>query len=163
MRGHAKPVRRRLPAIVLAASASLSCLQTPLASETRTNERCRGDPDLVGACFTVHGRLSVWNGTPGLRIWVVGTNRILGVHNDDTDTKPAGYPACLLPNIGSGKELFADFEVCPYTADQPGSMRFICIQSASGMVLSDSRGVAPDQSSRVSKVSGTCSINSGVQ
>jgi len=40
---------------------------------------CRASPNLVGACFSVHGRLFVANGTPSVRILRLGTNRILGV------------------------------------------------------------------------------------
>src|SRR5437879_3200137 len=39
---------------------------------------CKSDPDPVGACFTVHGRLFFANGGPP-RIWRIGTDRILGV------------------------------------------------------------------------------------
>jgi hypothetical protein len=42
-------------------------------------QTCKGDPDLTGACCTVHGRLSAWNGTPTYRILRIGTRRILGV------------------------------------------------------------------------------------
>jgi hypothetical protein len=31
----------------------------------------------MAPCFTVHGRLNPWNGTPIFRIWLVGTNRLL--------------------------------------------------------------------------------------
>ncbi len=44
-------------------------------------QACKSDPDIVGVCFTVHGRLSAWNGAPTMRIWRIGTKRILGVHD----------------------------------------------------------------------------------
>jgi hypothetical protein len=43
---------------------------------------CQSDPDLVGACFTVHGRLSAFNGNPTFRIWRIGTKRYLGVSGE---------------------------------------------------------------------------------
>ena len=45
---------------------------------------CRLDPDIAAACFMVRGRISLWNGTPSLRIWRIGTNRILGLHTGTT-------------------------------------------------------------------------------
>jgi hypothetical protein len=32
-------------------------------------QACKSDPDIVDACFKVHGRLSAWNGAPTMRIW----------------------------------------------------------------------------------------------
>ena len=40
---------------------------------------CRQHPQLIGKCFTVRGRLSVYNGAPALRLWKVGTRRVLGI------------------------------------------------------------------------------------
>jgi hypothetical protein len=40
---------------------------------------CSDRRDLVGACFTVRGRLSVYNGNPSVRIWPIGTTRLLGL------------------------------------------------------------------------------------
>jgi hypothetical protein len=86
---------------------------------------CKTDPDIVDACFTVRGRLSLWNGTPTARIWHVGTKRILGVSDD--------YPP---PKSLSGKvdwdtEAWGDFDVCPLTKDIPGHMQMVCIESSS--------------------------------
>lgn len=38
-----------------------------------------------GRCFVVHGRLAIGNGTPSVRIWPVGTKRILGVNDAQND------------------------------------------------------------------------------
>jgi hypothetical protein len=105
------------------------------------------NPNLVGACFPVHGRLELANGNPGWRIWVVGTKRVLGVFPDDP-YPPS--PACLLPHVGDGKRLYADFLVCPFASDRRGSMRPVCIESASHRV------VETGPPARVEKLDGVC-------
>jgi len=45
-------------------------------------------PQINGKKFIVHGIMQVWNGSPSVRISIIGTKRILGVsegnyyHND---------------------------------------------------------------------------------
>lgn len=46
------------------------------------NSACRTDKRVMAACFSVHGRLSNWNGNPTQRIWIIGTKRVLGVRVD---------------------------------------------------------------------------------
>jgi hypothetical protein len=41
--------------------------------------KCKGNPKIIAACYTVHGRATFGPGTPALRIWPVGTKRMLGV------------------------------------------------------------------------------------
>src|ERR1700754_4715838 len=41
------------------------------------------DPGAPRLCRTVHGRISAANGNPSIRIWVVGTKRMLGVGSQD--------------------------------------------------------------------------------
>jgi hypothetical protein len=87
-------------------------------------QACKTDPDIIGACFRIHGRLSAWNGSPTMRIWRVGTKRILGVHDDDP------LPENLAREMDWGVEAWGDFEVCPYTTEKPGAMQTVCVESA---------------------------------
>ena len=86
-------------------------------------QTCKGDPDLTGACFTVHGRLSAWNGTPTYRIWRIGTKRILGVSNDI-------LPESVAAKMGWDVEAYGDFLVCPFSRERAGSMQRVCVESA---------------------------------
>ena len=43
--------------------------------------------------FRLHGRLTAYQGNPRYRIWIIGTNRILGVPGGDL--KPAAMPEKL--------------------------------------------------------------------
>jgi hypothetical protein len=88
-----------------------------------SSEACKTDPDIVGACFTVHGRLSLWNGSPSLRVWRVGTNRILGVDDDHP------LPQSIAKQMDWGVEAWGDFEVCPFTKERPGVMQLVCVES----------------------------------
>src|SRR6185436_2347848 len=57
-------------------------------------ETCRNRPDVVGRCSRVHGRLSVYNGTPSIRLWPLGTKRLLGII-DPNDASSAPGPTVL--------------------------------------------------------------------
>lgn len=100
---------------------------------------CRARPELVGACRTVHGRLFAANGTPSLRIWIVGTRRILGV----TDWRPGSGEDPILPaNVRAALgdrpfdvQVYGDFEVCPFTRERPGWMQFVCVVSGRRLVV----------------------------
>jgi hypothetical protein len=83
---------------------------------------CKSDPDIIEACFTVHGRLSYWNGTPAMRIWRIGTKRILGVLDSFIMPDSAG--------AGWDEEAYGDYLVCPFTKQKPGWMQMVCIESA---------------------------------
>jgi len=93
---------------------------------------CKANPDLAGKCFVVHGRLRAYNGNPTFRIWRIGTRRLLGVtgvHPGEEPVLPEGL-AC-----GFDCDVFADFEVCPFTREKAGVMRRVCVESASKVTL----------------------------
>ena len=88
---------------------------------------CQGNPNLVGGCVLVHGRLRAYNGNPTFRIWPVGTKRLLGV----TGAHPGEGP--IMPgDLGASfhRDIYADFAVCPFTKEVPGVMQRVCIESA---------------------------------
>src|SRR5215471_11209954 len=41
---------------------------------------CR-TPHNASSCYWTHGRLSYYNGTPAIRVWKIGTNRLLGIYS----------------------------------------------------------------------------------
>lgn len=93
--------------------------------------QCKENPELVGECFTVHGRVTAANGAPYLRLWIVGTNRMLGV-----SLEGEGVPDCALEHIKIDRsQVYGDFLLCPFTEDRPGWMRYACIESASNLVV----------------------------
>ena len=103
-----------------------------LAYALSRNKSCKEHPKLIGPCFNVHGRLSYYNGAPSLRLWPVGTHRLLGI--SEGRFALAGYdnvPPEVTSRLASFEnEMFADFTVCPFTTDKPGIMRLVCIEAA---------------------------------
>jgi len=59
-----------------------NCEAFALEREIDMKAGCKNNPQIGGACFSVHGRLSAYNGAPSLRIWPIGTHRLLGVLKD---------------------------------------------------------------------------------
>lgn len=95
------------------------------------SDQCKGNPALVGACFVVRGRLSVYNGNPVYRIWRIGTDRMLGLAGAHI-----GDPEIMPRDLGCGPhcDVYADFLVCPFTKSKPGVMQRVCIEGASKIV-----------------------------
>jgi hypothetical protein len=102
------------------------------------DKSCREHPKLVGSCFTVHGRLSVYNGAPALRIWKVGTKRILGVSEQRFAIE--GYrnvPEEVRSKIDQDKALLGDYLVCPFTRSRKNEMQLVCIEKVSNLVIEE--------------------------
>jgi len=105
-----------------------------------TQKSCRHHPKIIGACFTVHGRLSLYNGTPSVRLWKVGTNRLLGI--SEGRFWLAGYrnlPETLEKKLSWASDVYGDFLVCPFTASEPGVMQLVCIESSENVVVKERR------------------------
>ena len=98
--------------------------------------KCKGNPKVVGACYAVHGRLSPGADTVTVRLWPVGTKRMLGVSrgpNIDDASFPI-WPQSLRFAHGD-EDIYGDFEVCPFTPQRKGAIQFVCIESASHVVV----------------------------
>ncbi len=107
------------------------CLATvPLSAE----RSCRHSRHLVGACSTIRGRAWIAQGGPSLRIWHVGTKHFYGLKSDD----PLDAPESLLNALDNGNhDVYADFELCPFTREIAGAMTMVCIQSVQHMVITE--------------------------
>jgi hypothetical protein len=101
---------------------------------------CAKQPSLVGPCFDVHGRLTLYNGNPSARIWKVGTNRLIGVSQSRCQ-KPEcpQMPKELENKLSWDRVIFGDFLVCPFTESKPGHMQFVCIEFAKNLVVRERR------------------------
>ena len=84
------------------------------------------------ACFTIHARLQVGNGTPAARLWPVNTHRLLGVHDGppgrELDTLPANVRRIL--DRDQNARIYGNYRVCPLTAEHRGRMRMVRISRA---------------------------------
>jgi hypothetical protein len=108
---------------------------------------CHTVPTAAQPCFTAPGRLSVYNGTPGIRLWLRGTKRLLGVVGGDGDAEsdtllPPRLRAAMMPTKpGPLLTVVGVFRVCPLATERAGWMRPVCIVSATQVVaIPDSYG-----------------------
>jgi hypothetical protein len=117
---------------VLPALLAVFCSTEAVAIEGEIDMKlgCKSNPQLVGACFPVRGRLSAYNGTPGLRIWPIGTHRLLGILNDED---PLSVPENIRNLVGFDRAVYGEFLVCPFTKSKPGQMQFVCVAVASNV------------------------------
>lgn len=113
-------------------SIVLPCLvaMMPALASNPDAYQCRSRHDLVGPCWTVHGRLHVYNGSPSARIWPVGTHRLLGVQDQFFDGDEESAEPAELRRFGPGAYIYANFFVCPLTKSKPGVMQIVCISGA---------------------------------
>lgn len=108
-------------------------------------------------CYWTHGRLSLYNGNPSLRLWKIGTKRILGIYSgphseryDPLDNEHPELPANLDrayeaeykrrlavkdPDAGLPEPVFADFEACPLEPERRGEMQSACIESVKNVFI----------------------------
>lgn len=102
---------------------------------------CKMNKEVVGECFTFHGRLRLGNGTPAVRIWRIGTSRILGVHQvmGSDGVEVFLLPKSLRARLDWGVSYFGDFESCPLTKEKQGEMQVVCVESVSNLVVIDNR------------------------
>lgn len=83
-------------------------------------------PAHAGQCVWVHGRFAIYNGSGVRRIWVIGTHRLIALHDDDQNVPPAiqAYET-QDSNFGLEDALFGDFYVCALERSRPGYMQFV--------------------------------------
>ena len=111
----------------------LLALTAEPASSLPPQRPCREHPEVRPPCFTVRGRLSYWNGTPTARIWIVGTNRMLGVSDGHALPGFEQMPKAIRDRMSWETELFGNYTFCPFTPEQPGVMQLGCIQAAENL------------------------------
>ncbi|HYN85866.1 MAG TPA: hypothetical protein VER32_11480 [Pyrinomonadaceae bacterium] len=94
---------------------------------------CRAQPSLVGKCFGVRGRLSLYNGAPTIRLWRAGTRRMLGVSSSYAQEGYSSIPEELEKRLEWENEVWGDFLVCPFTPRRPKEMQMICVESGKNL------------------------------
>jgi len=120
---------------------------------------CKTDEN-ASMCYWTHGRLSLYNGNPGWRLWKIGTKRILGIYNGpsrfpprtDAERENPEFPAVLDrvydkeykrkaaagdPDAQWPDSIYGDFEVCPLEPEKKGEMQAVCIESAKVTAVED--------------------------
>ncbi|MBN2317476.1 MAG: DUF4431 domain-containing protein [Acidobacteria bacterium] len=91
--------------------------------------------EAAAGSMQVHGRLSVYNGNPSCRIWIVGTKRILGIHEFEEGCPiPAELQQVLDEDIDN-RLIYADFVVQPLTERKDDVMQMVRFESAENIVV----------------------------
>jgi hypothetical protein len=123
--------------LVFILCTGLSLTAPSFSPETFSPEKsCRDHPKLAGRCFNVYGRLSTYNGNPAVRLWRIGTKRVLGV-SEQRFSLP-GYrnlPEELSQQLDGENMIIGSFLVCPFTRPKPGEMQLMCIESAKDIIV----------------------------
>jgi hypothetical protein len=102
-----------------------------LGSVAGTVLGCEEAPVSGGKCFTLRGRVSLYNGTPSMRIWPIGSSRLLGVVPAEDEDAPANIKGV----VTFEQSATADLEVCPVIKAKQGEMQMVCIRSARDVKL----------------------------
>jgi len=131
-------------ASALAVPALLARPQEVPQNSTERKIPCK-TPENASMCYWTRGRLSVYNGNPSLRLWKVGTKRILGIYSGPSTFPPRTSRDSESPELPTNierldapleeGEIFADFEVCPLRSERAGEMQPACIESARNIFL----------------------------
>jgi hypothetical protein len=114
----------------------LSFVAVSSGEQKPPKKSCKEHPKLSGSCFKVRGRMSFSNGTPSIRIWPIGTNRMFGISEGQYYLE--GYenvPEELIHQISWGNAMYADFTLCPFTDDKLGKMRRVCVETAENISI----------------------------
>ncbi len=98
-------------------------------------------PANAASCYWTHGRLTYGNGTPAVRLWKIGTHRLLGIYSGPSvdrwslDNENPEFPENLRKKLDwPGTVIYADFEVCPLEKERRGWMQAACIESAKNIL-----------------------------
>jgi hypothetical protein len=106
----------------------------PSHTSEAENKSCKDHPQVIGSCFDVYGRLSVYNGAPTLRIWKTGSKRMFGVSEQRFHQE--GYtniPEEIRNRVNFETDLIGNFLVCPFTRLRKGEMQMICVESGENL------------------------------
>lgn len=82
----------------------------------------------------VRGRLSVYNGTPSIRLWKSGTKRMLGVSGSYAQPGYRSIPEDVEKHLNWETEVWGDYMVCPFTRQHPQKMQLICIELGKNLI-----------------------------
>jgi len=94
---------------------------------------CFKDKRVVGPCYTVHGKL-VLGANMRPRLHPAGSKKLLGiVQKSDAVDLDYHWPPEVEKLLDYDIDVLGDFHVCPFTPDEPGKMRFVCINSVSNL------------------------------
>lgn len=118
-----------------AVAATLLCLLMNVAGTASPQTGAK--PEFP--CFKGHGRLvSYSSGSPSLRIWLIGTKRVVGLEDSTIPSVIEPYLSATSPEYSF---IYGDFELCPVEPDKPGHMRRVRMVRAENLVVENAQGL----------------------
>jgi len=117
-------------------------------------------PENASMCYWTRGMITCCNGNPAMRMWKVGTKRILGILSgpnswvlDPEDNehprlprnldlayraewRRAGHTRAFTRLAGP---VYGDFEICPLEPEHAGWMQDVCIESAKNIFFDETK------------------------
>jgi hypothetical protein len=91
------------------------------------------------SCFIVHGRLSVCNGNPTFRIWIIGTNHVLGIydHGEENPEMPDTLQNIFKDDLQI--RVYGDYTVVPLAKYRKGEMQLVRVISFSNLLIKNKK------------------------
>ena len=114
--------------LTLSTRVLLSLLLALNTGQAIAGGSCANRPEVVGACFEIRGRMQIYNGSMNLRIWPVGTKRLLFVEQNAEER--FNVPTDLEPSIQMGTLIYGNYLVCPLAPERASHMRKVCVAKA---------------------------------
>jgi hypothetical protein len=102
-----------------------------MATVAADGSACLRHESRVGDCREIRARVTYANGNPSVRIWPIGTQRILGVRESD----PPLLPDELARRLSWDHAVYGSLRVCPLVKERPGHMQIVCVASAQDLAV----------------------------
>lgn len=154
--------RSQAPSAGGAAAISQSPAKPDAKASPRVTARkipCK-TPENASSCYWTRGRLSFYSNFPPLRIWKIGTDRILAVYSGPSKFPVPNAHQLSLPDLPGNlahiyevrgnweepeplldssvywsKSIFADFELCPLAPERKRKMQPVCVEQANNIFV----------------------------
>jgi hypothetical protein len=113
-------------------STRSSWAASPSDARMPAQDVCRSSASMfVGPCRSLRARMQIGADTISVWVWPVGTKRYLGYPDWANCKLPTNLPLRATPS----NVVYANIVVRPLSVEKPGHMQFVCIASASHIVV----------------------------
>lgn len=111
-----------VPFLLSSLSAFADVQEVPDANR----EICKGRIESQQQCKWIDGTISIYNGTPAVRIHQRGSKRVYAVGPSEQELMPAGLKSKLTVD----NAIDAKFRVCPMSKKDQRGLKVVCIDEA---------------------------------
>lgn len=103
--------------------------------ETRSQDRevCKERAESLGRCHWINGTISIYNGTPSVRIRQHGSKHMYAVGPSENEWMPSDLKAKLTID----NAIDAKLKICPFRAQNQRGLRVVCIDEAKILKISE--------------------------